>query len=97
LGQAVYLDSTAPEYYFYLGLTLEKRKKLHEAAKIFNQAIRLDPVNTNYLAELGHIFLKLGFKLRAKSTFEKTLKINPHNERANEGLQMLENIEQPNG
>jgi len=88
-GQAIYLDNTAAAYYFHLGLALEKEKKINDAGRVLNQALKLEPLNAEYIAELGHIYLKLGFNLRARTAFEKALKFDPHNERAAEGLQTM--------
>jgi len=90
-GQAVYLDNSVPDYHFYLGLTLENEKKLHEAEESVSKALKLDPFNSLYMAELGHIYLELGLNLRAKNTFEKAVKFDPSNERATEGLQKMGN------
>lgn len=88
-GQAVYLDNSVPDYHFYLGLTLENEKKLHEAEEAMSKALKLDPFNALYMAELGHLYLELGLNLRAKTTFEKAIKFDPSNERATEGLQKI--------
>lgn len=89
IEQAIYLDNFAPSYYFYLGLIHEKEKNFHEAGRFFNQALKLDPGNTDYLAELGHMYLEFGFRLRARSTFEKIIKSNPFHKRAAEGLKRV--------
>jgi curved DNA-binding protein CbpA len=88
-GQAMYLDSTVPAYYFGMGLVYEKEKNFHDAGKIISKAVRLDPFNPEYLTELGHIYLRLGFNLRARSSFEKAIKLDPSNRRAAEGLQKI--------
>ncbi len=88
-GQAVYLDKSVADYHFYLGLAYEKQKKFHDAEKSIRTAHGYDPFNTDYLVELGHIYLELGFKLRAKSTFERSLKLDPSNKKAREGLQKI--------
>jgi len=88
-GQAMYLDSTVPAYYFGMGLVYEKENDFHEAGKIISKAVRLDPFNPEYLTELGDIYLRLGFNLRARSTFEKAMKLDPSNRRAAEGLQKI--------
>jgi tetratricopeptide (TPR) repeat protein len=90
-GQAAYLDGSVPDYHFNMGLALEKAKRLREAEKAFQQALKIAPYNANYLAELGHIYLQLDLKLRAKTTFEKAIKLDPSNERAVEGLQKVRN------
>jgi curved DNA-binding protein CbpA len=86
-GQAAYLNSSMPAYYFYMGLAYERAKKFREAEKAFRQALKLDPSNSDYLAELGHVYLKLDLLLRAKAAFEKALTVNPAHEKAIKGLQ----------
>ncbi len=88
-GQAVYLDSSVPAYHYHLGLVYNQEKQFQQAVKSISQAIKLDPFNAEYLAELGYLYIKLGFPLRAKSTFEKALKINSSCKRAKEGLHQL--------
>ncbi len=88
-GQAAYLDNSVADYHFYLALSLEKEKKWREAEKALRQALKIEPFKADYIAELGHIYLQLGFKLRAKNTFEKAIRIDPNNERAAEGLQRV--------
>lgn len=88
-GQAVYLDNTVPDYYYYYGIALFQSKKIKDAEEAIKKALQLDPDNSRYIAELGHIYLQLGFKIRAKSTFEKALKFNPSNKRAAEGLKNI--------
>lgn len=90
-GQAAYLDSSVPNYYFYMGLAYEKAKKFREAEKALRQALKTDPFNSDYLAELGYVYLKLNLILRAKTTFEKALKFDPSNGRAIAGLQKTSN------
>ena len=88
-GQAVYLDKSVADYHFYLGLAYGKQKKFHDAEKSIRTALSYDSFNTDYLVELGHIYLEIGFKLRAKSTFEKASKLDPSNKKAREGLQKI--------
>jgi curved DNA-binding protein CbpA len=88
-SQATYLDSLKPEYHFHLALALEKENKFREAGKSVNEALKIDPGNADYLAELGHIYLKLGFRLRAKSAFEKAIKSDPSNKRAADGMREI--------
>ncbi|OGW38874.1 MAG: hypothetical protein A2Y97_12155 [Nitrospirae bacterium RBG_13_39_12] len=88
-GQAIYFDSSVPNYYFYLGLSYNKLKRFRDAEKAISKALKFDPSNSDYLAELGHTYIDLGFKLRAKATFEKTIKYDPSNKRAVEGLNRI--------
>ena len=88
-GQAIYLDDSVPDYYYYFSLALAQNNKYSEAGKFLSKALRLDPSNTRYMAELGHIFLQLGYNLRAKALFEKTIQIEPYNRSAAEGIEKV--------
>jgi len=88
-GQAAYLDSSAASYHYYHGMALAKERKFREAQEATNKALKLDPLNANYMAELGHIYLDLGFHERAKATFKRTLQLDPTNKRSAEGLQKI--------
>jgi curved DNA-binding protein CbpA len=90
-GQATYLDSSMPTYYFHMGLAYERVKKFREAEKALRHALKLDPFNADYLTELGHVYLKLDLLLRAQKIFEKALKFDPYHERAIKGLQQARN------
>lgn len=92
--QAVHIDSSVAVYHFCLGLALEKEKKLEDAEASIITALKLDPLNADYIAELGHIYLDLGFNSRAKNAFEKVIKFDPSNERAAEGLHKIGNPSQ---
>lgn len=85
-GQAVYLNNSIAEYHYYYGLSLLKLQRFKEAERSITRALERAPSNAGYLTELGYIYLSLGFPHRAKSTFEKALKINPSNARANDGI-----------
>ena len=85
-GQAVYFDSSVAEYHFSLGMAYVKQHKLREAEKAVSHALKIAPRNADYVAELGQIYQALGFKSRAKSTFEKAIKLDPANKKAQEGL-----------
>ncbi len=86
LGQAVYLDGSRPDYHYYYGLSLSHNQKIREAEASLRKAVQLDPYNSDYITELGYIYLHLDFKIRAGNTFKKALKYNPLNQRASEGL-----------
>jgi curved DNA-binding protein CbpA len=85
-AQAAYLDQSTAAYHFHYGLTLAKLDEPKKAQEALAKAYSLDPQNDNILAELGHIYLILGFPLRAKSNFMKALHLNGFNERAKEGI-----------
>jgi tetratricopeptide (TPR) repeat protein len=89
-GQATYFDSSVAEYHFYYGLCLFRQAKVKAAEKAIARALKLDPFNADYLAELGFVFSTLGFPARAKGLFEKALKVSPRHERAHAGAASLE-------
>ena len=89
-GQATNLDASTPAYHYYYGLALFRNKKMREAEASLRKASQLDPHNAVYIAELGHIYLALGFNTRARNAFEKALKYDPSNQRAADGLKKCE-------
>ncbi|MEW6585556.1 MAG: DnaJ domain-containing protein [Nitrospirota bacterium] len=88
-GQAVYLDNSVADYYFFLGMAYERQKRFREAENAVKRAMEFDRFNADYLAELGLIYLTLGMKLRAKSSFERALKIDSAHKLALKELQKL--------
>jgi curved DNA-binding protein CbpA len=88
-GQAVYFDSSVAEYHYYLGMAYMKQRKLREAEKEVSEAARIAPRNADYMAELGHIYQELGFKSRARTHFEKAVKLDPSNRKAQEGIKAV--------
>lgn len=86
---AIYFDRLIPEYHFFYGYALEMLGDLKEAAKALNRALELKPNDASILAELGHVYLKLGFSLRAKGYFDKARKLAPAHKRVLEGLEIL--------
>jgi curved DNA-binding protein CbpA len=85
-ASAIYFDRTVAKYHYYYGYALEKVGKQKDAVIALNNALKLKPYDADILAELGHVYLKLGFQLRAKGYFNNSLKINPSNKRAKEGI-----------
>ena len=88
-GQAAYLDASVPDYHYYFGLLLFRNNKMKDAEASIRKALQLDPYNADYIAELGHIYLSLGFETRAKNAFEKALKFSPAHKRASDGLKKI--------
>ncbi len=86
-GQAVYIDSTVAEYHYHYGLSLIEMKKFRDAEKEIREALHLAPRQSAYAAALGTIYLQLGFRTRARNTFEKALQLDPANAAAHDGLQ----------
>lgn len=74
----------------YLSLAYSKVPgKLKESEDALMTAIKLEPFNADYYANLGLIYLKGGLKNRALSNFQKALKINPANLKAKKGLEQI--------
>ncbi|MBI5640936.1 MAG: tetratricopeptide repeat protein, partial [Nitrospirae bacterium] len=88
-GQAVYLDESKSRYHYSYGLLLKVFKKFKEAEQALLNAVKKSPENSDYVAELGHLYLDLGMKLRARRNFEKALSLTPDNKKALEGLATL--------
>jgi len=85
-GQAVYLDSSIAKYHYYYGLSLGKLKRYKDAGRALQKALKIDPINADCLAELGYVYLDLGFEARARNSFEKALRLSPSHKRAGEGM-----------
>ncbi len=85
-GQATNLDASTPAYHYHYSTSLFRNNRMREAEGALRKASQLDPQNAVYIAELGHIYLALGFHTRAKKTFEKALRYDPANQRASEGM-----------
>jgi hypothetical protein len=49
-------------------------------------------MNAQYLAELGFVYLELGFKRSAQGFFERSLKVSPDNGKALEGLKRVRTL-----
>jgi Flp pilus assembly protein TadD len=84
----------APEsgvYWNYLSLALSKIPgRLKDAEESLLTAIKLEPLNADFQANLGLIYLKAGMKKRAAGFFEKALRIDAANDKALKGLQQAE-------
>jgi curved DNA-binding protein CbpA len=79
-------DSSVPEYHYMYGRALSNLGKDKEAVHALNRANELKPLDPDILAELGHLYLKLGFPIRAYRYFHQVIKIDPSNQRAREGF-----------
>lgn len=85
-ASAVYFDRSVAVFHYYHGCALERAGNLKEAVTALNKALELKPSDPDIMAELGHVYLKLGFKLRAKGYFTNALKVNSSHKRALEGI-----------
>ncbi len=88
-GAAAYLRPSVPKYHFFNGMALSKGGKIKEAERAISRALKADPFNAVYLAEVGHLYLKLGLPLRARGNFQRALNIQPGNKRALQGIEKL--------
>jgi curved DNA-binding protein CbpA len=79
-------DGSVPEYLYMYGRALGNLGKNEEAVRALNRANELKPFDPDTLVELGHLYLKLGFPLRAERYFNQVIRIAPSNERAREGI-----------
>ncbi len=79
-----------PKYWIYLSFSLGMiPNRLKEAEEAVLQAMRIEPMNSEYYAHLGTIYLTAGLKKRAKARFDKALKIDQTNETAQKGLEKV--------
>jgi len=88
-GQAAYLNSSVAEYHYYYGMTLNRLNRLKEASRAIERALAIEPSNPDYLAEAGHVYLKLDLRRRARGYFENALSLSPAHRRSAEGLKKI--------
>ncbi len=74
------LDSTQPNRYYNLGLSLEAGGKLPEAVKNFEHAISLEPKNSKYYLSLSNSYAKMGDTQKAKELLHEAQIFDPENE-----------------
>ncbi len=87
---AVDIDKKSGKYWSSLSLAYTKIKGgVQKAEEALMEAIKLEPDNADYLANLGLIYMMSGMKPRAKTQFEKALMLDGNNKRAQKGLQDL--------
>lgn len=91
-AQAAYLDNKKSEYLYYQGLILNRLNKYNEAARVLERAARLDQKQPHYYVALGNAFHALGFSLRARSSYERALALDPTNEGAIKGIEKLDEL-----
>lgn len=85
---AASLVPDAGNYWNYLSLAYSKIPgKLKEAEDALLTAIKLEPVNADYYANLGLVYIKAGLQKRAQNNFLKALKIDAKNVKAIKGLE----------
>jgi len=85
--EAAEMSPQAAQYWSYLSLSLSKLPhKLKEAEAALLKAIKLEPLNAEHYTNLGSLYLKAGLNKRASGQFEKALKFDSGNVRAQKGL-----------
>jgi len=85
---ATKLTPKSAQYWSYLSLALSKMPgMLKDAEEALLVTVKLEPFNADHYANLGLIYMKAGVRKRARSNFEKALKIDPSNEKAKKGLE----------
>jgi hypothetical protein len=89
-SQAIYLNSSEPHYHYQHACALQKLKQTKKAVTSLNKALKHDSQNPDYIGELGYLYLKLGFRLRAHNTFVRALKVAPLHKKAMEGMKNSE-------
>jgi curved DNA-binding protein CbpA len=88
---AIKLNGEKAKYWSHLSLAYSKmEKRSKDAEETLLQAIKLEPHNADHYANLGHIYLMAGLKKRAHSQFEKALKLDPGNSKAQKGMKQTE-------
>jgi tetratricopeptide (TPR) repeat protein len=91
-ASALYYDKSAAKYHFYYGRALGEVGKYKDALEALNKALALKPSDPDTLAETGHIYLKLGFPLRATGYFKQVLEKNPSHAKAAEGMRLVKTL-----
>ncbi|MDA8168562.1 MAG: DUF4388 domain-containing protein [Nitrospiraceae bacterium] len=90
--EAVRLDGNKPSYWSHLAFAVSRTGDgFGEAEHAMLEAIRLDPTKGDYYANLGLLYLKEEMPEKARRQFEKSLAIEPSNQKARIGLRQLEN------
>jgi tetratricopeptide (TPR) repeat protein len=82
------LDSTQPNRYYNLGLSLEGAGNLDEAVKNFEIAVSLEPT-VKYYVSLSNTLLKQNNGFRAREVLQKALALDPQNETVKAKLDKL--------
>jgi tetratricopeptide (TPR) repeat protein len=88
---AVYLDGSWGKYFYFYAKTLVKLEKCRDAEKAIKEALKLEPLNVDYLTEAGSIYQVMGLPQRARKNFEEALRLQPSNKKAHEGMKGLTN------
>jgi len=76
--EAIEIVHDRAEYFYLLAQALARNANWRkEAAENLRNAVRLDPMNVEYLLALGEIYRREGLEVRARKTFEQAKSIDP--------------------
>jgi tetratricopeptide (TPR) repeat protein len=90
LRTATVLEPVKAENWSYLALALSRSPAgLKEAEQALFKAIKLEPANAGYYANLGLLYLRCKMPEQARKQFERTLALEPGNVKAKQGMRQL--------
>jgi len=88
--RAAMISPKKAQYWSYLSLALSRiPNRVTEAENALLEAIKVEPLNGEHYANLGLLYLKTGLHKRAAGQFEKALKFDPGNVKAQKGLKQI--------
>ncbi len=84
---AVLLDPSNAQYLFHHGLALTHMpRRLHDAEKLFQKAIKMAPSKIEYYLELGNLYSRNGLKKQALSLFQDALQRHPDSDELRQAM-----------
>lgn len=87
LSEAVRLDPTKAEYFYYYGMCLARiARRQAEAEEALRKALELEPAKLEHHLELGNYYLRSGHKAKALGIFNNALLRFPNSEKIMEGI-----------
>lgn len=90
LTEAAKLQRKKAQYWSILALALSKLpNRLKEAEDAMLETIKLEPMNGEHYSHLGMLYQKSGLNKKAAAQFEKALKFDPGNVKAQKGLKQI--------
>lgn len=75
--ESIRLDKTNGDSYFNMGLIFFDEADYGQALHYLGRAAEINPLDTQYLTELGHVYLELGREEDALALFQKAFENNP--------------------
>lgn len=89
-SEAAKLQRKKAHYWSMLAFALSKLpNRLKEAEDAMLETIKLEPMNGEHYAHLGMLYQKSGLNKKAAAQFEKALKFDPGNVKAQKGLKHI--------